>query len=446
MDNSDIARTAEAVLDAALRAGATSADVIAVTSQSHSVQVRLGETEEIERDESSDIGLRVFAGQASAIVSTSNREPEAIEALAERAVAIARAAPEDSFAGLAPADELATAWPDLDLADPTTPDIAALTECALEAEDTARALDGITNSQGAGASASRKSVALLTSAGFSGAFQVTRHSLSCSVVAGTGTGMQGDYDYSAARHFADLDTAADIGRRAGERALRMVGAGRIKTGPVTVVFEPRTAASLIGHLTGAINGRAIARRSSFLHDAMGKQVFPPGVTIVDDPLRPRGLNSRPFDVEGLKCERRDLVRDGRIATWLLDLATARQLGLSSTGHAVRGVGSAPSPAPSNVTLEPGSATPNELISGVAHGIYVTGLIGMGVNGVTGDYSRGVEGLAIENGELAGPVNEVTIAGSLQTMFANLVVANDLEIRTGRDAPSVLIEGMTLAGS
>jgi PmbA protein len=445
-DARNIADAAEAVLEAAIAAGAEAADVIAVAGRSDSVQLRLGAVEELECEESNDIGLRVFVGRASAMVSTNNPSREAIGALAGRAVAVAAAAPEDPHSGLAEPDELASSWPDLDLADDGHVSIDALTERAREAEDAARAVAGVTNSLGASASASLSRTVLLTSEGFSASYQSTRYATSCSAVAGTGTGMQRDHDFTLARHFADLEPAGRIGRRAGERAVRMVGAGRITTGPITVVYEPRAASSLLGHFASAINGRAVARRASFLQDRMGEPVFRQAITIVDDPLRPRGLNSRPFDAEGLAVARRELVTGGRMTAWLLDLAAARQLGLAPTGNAARGIGSPPSPAAANLTLEPGAETPQTLIADIRHGIYVTGLIGMGVNGVTGDYSRGASGLRIENGELTTPVSEVTIAGALADMFARLVAASDLEIRTGRDAPTLVIEGMMLAGS
>ena len=445
-DQLPIEDAAEAALSAALGAGADAADVVALSGGSDSVQVRLGAVEEIERHESHDVGLRVFVGRSSAIVSTNDLARDAIATLAARAVAIAGAAPPDPHAGLAGPSELATDWPDLDLADAARPGIDLLTEHARAAEDEARAAADVTNSLGASASAARSRFILLTSAGFSGGYETTRYATSCTAVAGSGTAMQRDHDYTVARHFADLEPAALIGRRAAERAVRMVGAERMRTGPVTVVYEPRTAASLLGHFVAAINGRAVARRASFLQDRMGERIFPHAITMIDDPHRPRGLNSHPFDGEGMAGRRHALADRGHLTTWLLDLASARQLALASTGHAGRGIGSGPSPSASNLTLEPGAESPDALIAGVAHGLYVTGLIGMGVNGVTGDYSRGAEGMAIENGELTRPVSEVTIAGNLTEMFAALVAANDLEIRTGRDAPTLLVEGMTLAGS
>ncbi len=445
-DTVKIEDAAEALLNAALDAGAEAADVIAMTGQADSVQVRLEAVEEVKRHESRDIGLRVFVGRSSAVVSTNNLSRDAISTLAERAVAIAASAPEDPHAGPAERSQLATAWPDLDLSDTQDLEIDRLVLLAREAEDAARATDGITNSLGAGSNATRSRFVLLTSEGFSSGYETTRYSIACNAIAGSGTVMQRDHDYTIARHFADLEPPELIGHRAAERAVRMAGAARIKTGPVSVVYEPRTAASLLGHFASAINGRSIARRASFLSACMGDQIFNDAINVVDDPHRSRGLNSRPFDGEGLACRRQQLAASGRLTTWLLDLASARQLGMDPTGHASRGISSAPSPSPSNLTIEPGAESPETLIGNIKHGLYVTGLIGMGVNGVTGDYSRGAEGIAIENGELTKPVSEVTIASTLPEMFSRLVAANDLEIRTGRDAPTILVEGMTLAGS
>ncbi|NND50728.1 MAG: TldD/PmbA family protein, partial [Rhizobiales bacterium] len=363
-DNVKIEDAAEAILNAALDAGAKAADVIAMTGQADSVQVRLGAVEEVKRHESQDIGLRVFVGRSSAMVSTNNLSRDAISTLAERAVAIAASAPEDPHAGLAERSQLATAWPDLDLSDTQELEIDRLVLLAREAEDAARATDGITNSLGAGSNATRSRFVLLTSQGFSSGYETTRYSIACNAVAGSGTAMQRDHDYTIARHFADLEPPELIGRRAAERAVRMTGAARIKTGPISVVYEPRTAASLLGHFASAINGRSIARRASFLSECMGDQIFNDAITVVDDPHRARGLNSRPFDGEGLACRRQQLAASGRLTTWLLDLASARQLGMEPTGHASRGISSAPSPSPSNLTIEPGAESPETLIGNI----------------------------------------------------------------------------------
>lgn len=441
----DLIEAAETALDLALKNGADAADVVAAASTAVSAQIRKGALEEVEREETRDLGLRVFVGHSTAIVSTNDLAGSAIGDLAARAVAMAKVAPEDPHADLAPESSLCGSPPDLDLADRERPDTEQLAELARRAEAASLAVKGVTNSLGSSASASDSHLVLATSQGFLGAYESTRYGISCSAVAGAGTAMQRDYDYSSARHFAELDAPEAIGRKAAERAVARVNPQKAETGPITAVYEPRVAGSLLGHLASAINGRSVARRSSFLQDRMGDQLFRPGVTVVDDPLVRRGRRSRPFDGEGLPGRRRELVADGRLAGWLLDLAAAHQLGLEPTGNASRGIGSPPSPATSNLWLEPGTETPKGLIAQIDRGIFLTGLIGMGVNGVTGDYSRGAEGFLIEQGEVTVPVSEVTIAGNLIDMFARLVPADDLEIRYGTDAPTIIIEGMTLAG-
>ena len=426
-------------------AGADAADAVLVAGTSLSVQRRLGQTEQLERAEGRDLGLRVFVGKRQAIVSSTAVDPAGFAALAERAVAMARVVPEDPHGGLA-----AEAGPvktlDLDLEDPAEPDAAALIEAANTAEAAALAVSGVTNSEGGSAGYSRTEIVLVTSAGFAGRTVRTGHSISATALAGTGTGMQRDYDYTSAVHLSDLEDPALIGRNAGERAVRRLNPTRPKTGKLPVVFDPRVAASLLGHLAGAINGAGVARGTSFLKDSMGKQVFPAGITIIDDPHRHRGLRSRLFDGEGVAGQRMELVANGILTTWLLDSRSARQLGLVSTGHASRGTGGPPSPGPTNLYLAPGALSQAELMADIKEGLYVTEMIGMGVNGVTGDYSRGAAGFMIRDGVLAEPVAEVTIAGRLQDIFAGLVAANDLRLRRGMDSPTVRITEMTLAGS
>jgi len=426
--------------------GADAADAVIVESTSLSVTCRLGRREEVERSETRDMGLRVFVGDRHATVSTNDFSTDTLDALARRAVAMARAAPEDPYAGLAPPERLARHWPDLDLFDDSEPDAEVLLALALEAEEAARAVAGITNSLGASASASRGGIVLATTNGFLGASRSSGFSLSCAVVAGEGTAMERDHDSVTTRHFADLRPPADIGRTAGERAVRRLGARKVASARVPVVYDPRVSRGLLGHLAGAISGAAVARGTSFLKDAMGTRVMADGMTVIDDPHRPRGLSSRPFDGEGVATSRMEVVCDGRLATWLLDCRSARQLGLETTGHASRGIGGPPSPAPSNLYLAPGTMGPEDLVADIASGFYVTDLMGMGANLVTGDYSRGAAGFWIENGEIAWPVSEVTIAGNLKDMFLNLVPANDLEFRYGINAPTVRVEGMTVAGT
>ncbi|WP_420139400.1 TldD/PmbA family protein [Sphingomonas sp.] len=432
---------------AAKRVGADAADAVYYRNASTEVQVRLGTLEDVGRSDGEEIGLRLFVGKRSASVSSSNLSGDALNALVERAVAMAREAPEDEFAGLAPADRLLTgdAVP-IDGDDGADPAPAELKERALAAEEAARAIAGVTNSEGAGASAGRTLMALATSTGFARGFVTSGYGCSASVIAGEGAGMQRDYAYHSARYLSDLEASDAIGRRAGERAVKRLNPGKLPSGPMPVVFDPRVGSSLIGHLAGAITGAAIARKTSFLLGKRGERIFAPGITIRDDPHRLRGLRSRAFDAEGLPTAPIDIVADGVLQTWLLDSASARQLGEQPTGHATRGGSGAPGAGTSNMFLEAGTVSVAELIGDIALGVFVTELIGQGVNGVTGDYSRGASGYAIRNGQLAEPVAEITIAGNLTDMFLALTPADDLEFRRAMDVPTVRIDGMTIAGA
>ncbi len=434
-----------ALVQRAKRAGADAADAVLVDSAAVSHARRLGKLEKLERAENQDLGLRVFVARRQAIVSSSDRGAKAIGELVERAVAMARAAPEDPYCGLADPAEITASVPDLDLADPLEPPVEVLVERARAAEDTALAVPGITNSEGAEASWSRGNVALAATNGLAAAYSRTNQSFSVSVIAGTGTAMERDYDFSSAVYGADLKTPDEIGRRAAEGALKHLNPRKVETRKAPVVYDPRVAGGLLRHLAGAINGVAIARGTSFLKKKLGERIFPEAVTIIDDPFRRRGLASRPIDGEGIAPTRRAIVERGVLTTWLLDLRSARQLGLKSTGHAARGTGGPPGPSASNLYLEPGALSRDALLKGVDAGLYVTELIGMGVNGVTGDYSRGAAGFWIEKGELAYPVSEITIAGNLIDMFQHLTAADDLEFRYGVDAPTLRIDGMTVAG-
>ena len=429
----------------ARRLGADAADALYVHGSALEAGCRLGEPEEVVRAEGRNLGLRVFVGNRQAIVSTTDLSEDTLGPLAERAIAMARSVPEDPYAGLADPAILARDWPTLDLADDGEPDAESLMARAAEAEDAARAVAGVTNSDGAGASWGRSAATLVTSGGFAGGYATSRFSVSAAALAGEGTAMERDYDWSSALYEADLDDAGAVGRRAGERAVRRLGARKAQSGQVPVVYDPRIAGGLLSHLAGAISGPSIARGTSFLKDALETTLFAPGTTIVDDPHRARGLRSRPFDGEGVATERRAIVADGVLQTWLLDSRSARQLGLASTGHAARGTSAPPSPACTNLWLEPGAESAEALIGGVTGGLYVTELIGMGVNQVTGDYSRGAAGFWIEKGEIAYPVSEVTVAGNLRDMFRHLTPAGDLSFRYGVDSPTVRIDGMTIAG-
>ncbi len=430
----------------ARHAGADAADAVYFEGTSLSHGRRLGKTEKLERSEGHDLGLRVFVGRQQAVVSSSDRSPKALEELVERAVAMARTVPEDPYCGLAEPDEVAREWPALDMDDPEEPGIEVLIERARAAEEAALAVSGVTNSEGAEAGWGRSRVVLAASNGFVGSYSGTSQGVSASVIAGAGGGMERDYDYASAVYAADLRDPAEIGKSAGERAVKRLGAKKMATGRCPVVFDPRVARGLVSALLGAISGPAIARGTSFLKDKLGERIFPEAITIIDDPHRPRGLRSKPFDAEGLANRRRAIIDKGVLTTWLLDLRSARQLGLKSIGHASRGTSSPPGPAPTNVWIEPGEVDPKALIADIKSGFYVTEMMGMGVNGVTGDYSRGAAGFWIDNGEIAFSVSEMTVAGNLKDMFLRLVAANDLEFRSGIDAPTLRIDDLTVAGA
>lgn len=435
------------LVSSARKAGADAADVLYSGGVSTEVQVRLGALEDVQRSEGEEIGLRFFVGQRSASVSSSDLSADALATLVDRAAAMAREAPEDAYAGLAPADRLFQgAQPDLDIDDGGDAEPEALRAAALEAEDAARAVDGVTNSEGGGASAGRSIMALATSHGFCGGYQASSYGCSASVIAGEGSDMQRDYAYRTARHLADLDSAAGIGRRAAQRAVARLNPAKLPSGAMPVVFDPRVSGGLLGHLIGAITGSAITRGTSFLRDCLGETVFPAGVSVIDNPLRKRGLRSRPFDGEGLPVAESAIIDDGVLTGWLLDSASARQLGLEPTGHAKRGIGGPPGAGASNLYLQAGSVTRDALIADIGQGVLVTELIGMGVNPVTGDYSRGASGFLIENGEIGAPVAEITIAGNLKDMFRAMTPADDLELIRGVDAPTLRIDGMMVAGA
>lgn len=438
---------AGALVAAARKAGADAADALYAGEASLGISVRLGELEDVGRSEGEEIGLRVFVGSRSASVSSSDLSPAALEALVERAVAMAREAPEDPHAGLAPEDMLFRgAVPDLEADDGAEPSPALLKARALATEDAARSVPGITNSEGASASAGRSVVALATSGGFSRGYSSSHYGGAASVIAGEGSGMQRDYASHATRHFEDLDGPEAIGLLAATRTVKRLEPGKLSSGEMPVVFDPRVGGGLVGSLIGAMNGPAIARRTSFLLGHEDEAIFPDAINIVDDPHRVRGLRSRPFDGEGLATHRHHLVENGRVTGWLLNAASARQLGLQPNGHATRGLGGAPGVGATNVHLEPGELSPQALIADIKLGLYVTEMIGQGVNPVTGDYSRGASGFLIENGEITRAVAEITVAGNLLAMFRTLVAAGDLEHRRMVNVPTLRIEGMTVAGA
>ena len=445
-DAPDAARLTDrvaALVEAAKKAGADAADAVAVRGRSTSVSIRLGKVESTNSSEGDDVSLRVFIGKRVASVSATAASNPA--ALAERAVAMAKVSPEDPHQGLADAELLAKAVRDLDLYDPTAVTADELREAALAAEEAALAVPGVTNSSGSGASAGIGGLVLATSHGFVGHYVGSRFGRSASVIAGQGTGMERDYEYSSRLHFADLDSAEEIGRKAGERAVRRLNPRKAKTGPVDVIFDPRVARGIAGHLAGAINGASVARKTSFLRDRMGKQVAAAGITVTDEPSRVRGQASRPFDGEGVAGETLLMVENGVLNHWFLSTSAARELGLKTNGRGVR-AGSSVSPSSTNLAIEAGDKTPEEMIKSLKSGFYVMEVFGQGVDMITGEYSRGASGLWIENGELAYPVAEVTIASNLKDMFVRMAPASDLDRNYATASPTLLIEGMTLAGS
>ena len=426
-------------------AGADAADAVLVNGTSMSVASRQGKIEHLERSEGRDLGLRVFVGKRAAIVSSTSHDPAGFPELIARAVAMAKVVPEDGYAGLA--ETWAPPEPiDLDMVDPEEPAPDVLSARAAAAEAAAFSVQGVTNSEGGEAGYGRTEIVLVTSAGFAGRRVGTSHSISATALAGTGTDMQRDYDYHSTVYFADLDDPEKIGRSAGERAIARLNPMRAKTARIPVVYDPRVAGSLLGHLAGAINGAGVARGTSFLKDRLGQRIFGAGVSVLDDPRRVRGMRSRVVDGEGTPTRARALIENGVLTTWLLESRSARQLGMAPTGHATRGTGGPPSASATNLYLAAGAMTPAELMADIKEGLYITEMIGMGVNGVTGDYSRGAAGFMIRDGALAEPVAEVTVAGNLMDMFAAMVPASDLVFRRGTDSPTVRIDGMTMAGA
>ena len=444
------AQTLEKISDLVRRArtaGADAADAVFVSSTAIGAGVRNGVTEELERSETTDLGLRVFTGRKSAIVSTTTLDPSRFDGLVEQALAMARVLPEDRFAGLAPHALTGTLTTNtLDLTDTAEPDANALLVRAREGEEAALAVNGVTNSAGSSASWGRTDIALVTSQDFAGTYAPTRHSTSVCVLAGKDETMQRDYDYHGTVHLADLDNAAVLGRSAGEKAVARVNPVRPRTGRYPVVFHPRVANSFLGHFIGAINGSSIARGTSFLKEKLGQRLFAEGVTITDDPTRHRGLRSRPFDGEAMPVAPLELVRGGVLQTWILDTRSARHLGLESNGRAARGTSGPPSPSATNLSFGPGTLSPEELMADIKEGLFITEMMGSSINGLTGDYSRGASGFMIRDGQIAESAAEFTLAGNLLEIFASLTLANDLQFRFGTDAPTLRVEALSIAGA
>jgi len=426
---------AEDLMRAAKAAGADVAETSMGVGASLAVQRRLRKVEETERAESRGMSLRVFVGKKNASVSAGSIDPAAFARLAEQAVAMALVVPEDVYAEIPEAPPpIDAAFLDLD--DPIEPSMEALIARAAAAEDAALAVAGITNSEGASAGWGRSNAVLVTSLGFAGSYVRSNHSVSATAIAGAGLNMQRDYDFTSAVHGVDLEDPAALGKRAAEQALARLNPARPKTAKLPVVFHPRVAGSMLGHLAGAINGASIARGTSFLREKLGQRIFAGSINIIDDPLRVRGRRSRAFDGEGQRGEVRRFIENGVLTSWILDTRSANQLGLKTTGH---------SGGTSNWYMEPGGLTPEELMADIKEGLFVTEMIGMGVNGITGDYSRGAAGFMIRDGALAEPVAEITIAGNLLEMFAAITPANDLVFKRGTDAPTLRIDAMTMAG-
>jgi PmbA protein len=429
----------------AKRAGADEAEAVAIDGTALSVSWRLGKTESLEQADAADLGLRVFVGKKQASVASTDRRASTLEDLVARAVAMARVAPEDPYCGLAAPDEIARAFPSLELADDFDLLPEVLLARAREAEDAARAVPGVTLVDSTSASAGNTTILMTASNGFSGSYRRTSYGIGASVIAGSDTEMVTDYDFASRVFQSDLPDASLIGRRAGERTVKQLKQRKMPSAQVPVVFDPREASGLLHNFASAVSGASIARGTSFLKDYLGKAVFADAITIIDDPFRQRGLRSRLFDGEGIMPKRMAIVEKGVLKSWFLDLRSARQLGLQTTGHAGRGVGGPPSPSPSNLYIEAGSSTPADLIKDIKQGFYVTALMGMGVNGVTGDYSQAASGFWIEDGVLAFPVNEMTIAGNMRDMFRHIAAGSDLAFEYGFDSPTLRVEEMTVAG-
>jgi PmbA protein len=441
----DLLTVAADAVALARKKGATSADALAVEGRSTEINIENGKVEKLEQSESRDIGLRVFVGESSANITGSVFERAALETMVERVIEMAKLAPPDPHAGIAEEALLAADTPDLDQYADETMSAAQLRAMAEEMEQVALAIPGVTKSSGSGASAGSGGFGLVTSNGFSRGYMRGSVGLGISVISGSGTAMERDYDGHAAIYLGDLETPEKIGRTAGERAVRRMNPRKVNSQALPIIYDRRVATSLIGHMLGAINGASIARGTSFLKDDLGKPIFNAHVTITDDPHRMRGLSSRPFDGEGLPTQRRNIIDKGVLPNWILDLRSARKLGLKPTGQASRGLGSPPSPSTSNITMHAGEQTVENMIKSLTKGLLVTEFIGSTINPVTGDYSRGASGYWIENGEIAFPVSEITIAGNLRAMYKQLTPAADLIIRGSSSAPSCLVEGMTIAG-
>ena len=438
------------LIDTALSNGATAADCVLSRSRGLSLTRRLGKDETIERYEDFDTGLRVFVGNKIASVSTNDNSETTIRDVAKRAVDMAKIAPQDDFSLIASLETL-NDFPiqnsiSVDSYDKVEPNIDIIRDRAKEVEDAALSVKGITNSDGADASWGEGETLLMTSNGFFGSSKKSNHSVSVVVIAEKDGKMERDYDYSSKVFGKDLRNSNQIGIEAAKKTLARMGATKPLTGKYPVIFDPRVSRSIAGHFASAINGSAIARKTSFLKDMLNKQIANPSINVIDDPFLKRGLGSRLFDAEGLGSRKYTLIENGVLKQWLLDLSSAKQLNLSPSGNARRGISGPPSPGTSNFMISPGDITPENLIKNVSEGFFITDMIGSSISMITGDYSRGASGFWIKNGELSQPITEATIAGNLKEMFMTLQPANDLDYSHSINSPTLLIEGMTIAGN
>ena len=442
----DDKKIVDQMLDAAQKAGADGADVSFIRGHGLDVQVRLGKVESAERSEDYQVGMRVFVGQRSASVSTGQLDADNITELAQRAVSMAKIAPEDPFARLANAEEQARGLPEIELFDDTSISTEALSEMALTCEAAALDTHGISNSDGASASTGMNEILIGTSTGFTAAYKRSSFGISAVVLAEHDGQMERDYDYSASVFAEDLEDATKIGKSAAERTLARLGARKPQTGSFPVIYDKRVSRSIAGHIASGINGAAIARGTSFLKDQLGEAIASSSISLLDNPLLNRGMGSRLFDGETLPVTKRYMVENGVLNGWLLTLSTAAQLGLTPTGNASRSLSGPPSPSVSNFIMENGDVALNDMIADIKQGLYITEMMGSSVSMTTGDYSRGASGFWIENGKLAWPATEATVAGNLKDIFMNMTPANDLDLRQSIATPSLFVSALTVAGS
>ena len=445
IDLDDLSPVLKTLLSKAKACGAEQCDAIVTHGRSLSITVRGGELEDVDNSEGRDIGLRVMIGNRQACVSSSDLSETSMDILAQRAVAMAKLAPEDPYCGLAPKGLLAKDRQNLELFDAHIMTPESLKARALDVERAANSVKGVLQSEGANASWATSGIYFMTSDGFADGWRSSRHGISVSAIAEKDGAMERDYDYDGTRWFSDLREPDAIGRLAGKRAIERLNSQQLKSGAMPIVFDRRVSGSLVGAFLGAINGQAIARGMSFLKDKMDTQLFSGAINIIDDPLMKRGHGSRPWDGEGIGVQARHLIENGVLKSWLLNTSAAKQLGLETTGHGSRGIGSPPSVSSTNTFIPAGSQTPEALIAEMGNGMVITEMFGPSLNSNTGDYSVGVAGYCVENGKQTFPVSEVTIAGNLLEVFPTLTVANDLVFDGSTVAPTLRVEGLTLAG-